>query len=813
MDFRKIFIYVDLSFKSYINVLFNEQINLIEQNLAAQDNILTALTDVYARSADSRKLVDEVLKRREGMINSLISSYDAYEDLLAKSFKGLEFYRKLETNVSKLLQRVKSTCKVQEEEREQILARNNKPNNIPKATEFVGPGATQDEPISTGGGLKLKDYLANRQKGVSTPSYQNPYYNQHVVQSGSPQPLPAVRPAPVGQEGNDAGSSLAPDTSDSNRNYPYSAGYADYYTAQRGVSELPQAYGQYMDYPGGGLNCSLPRSGTTNTGSTYHQANGSTDTTEVTSFNGQYLNYEQSQYPHNVQGQYPAASTQLQYNPNSYANYPGYSSYPEQNYTPQNPAASSQESQPPHSTVENSNIPTAGIKPQNQQPYMLPNKSAYSESQHNLGLGMRQDQQIAPQTSITPQHQLSQSQQIAGQIRQYESQNSQLQQSLQQIPQHSLQASTANNQIPTHSDQPYGVNQQIPSHYQISSLAMQQPISQPQQIPSQNHQPQSVSREAPLPQSHEVPQIPANDIPAAIPAQMQYPQSQYSGSVAISSGLQYGTYPGSSSYVSSPYPPGVHQNQQGYSNSTTSQQQQIQSQLLSHQGQSTYQEGKQIQQNEANAPGTVQGQNTQVTQSYPDGQQNYGSYQNPYAYQTQNPQNSTVPQSYGVGSYSTHSEMIQSHAKPVQNYQYSLQGQYAVATQYQGFVQGYQNTYSGSQVPSDSSLTSQIDSYKGHPGYIYDPNTGLYQYSSGYQNSQTATPDPNSVGVPVSVVQQNQAYSNYAPQDNNTQYTIANNNTATNHTPSSQYNQQTYQTPNYNQAYYTLPYGHQGQSK
>lgn len=102
------------------------QVTLIEQNLAAQDNILAALTDAYAQTANIRKGVEEILKRREHIISSLIASYDAYEDLLAKSSKGLEFYRKLEINVSKLLQRVKSTCKVQEEEREHILAQDNK---------------------------------------------------------------------------------------------------------------------------------------------------------------------------------------------------------------------------------------------------------------------------------------------------------------------------------------------------------------------------------------------------------------------------------------------------------------------------------------------------------------------------------------------------------------------------------------------------------------------------------------------------------------------------------------------------------------
>ena len=57
------------------------------------------------------------------MIKQLITSYDVYEDLLAKSGQGHEYYKKLEENVNRLLQRCRSVCKVQNEEREQIKAR------------------------------------------------------------------------------------------------------------------------------------------------------------------------------------------------------------------------------------------------------------------------------------------------------------------------------------------------------------------------------------------------------------------------------------------------------------------------------------------------------------------------------------------------------------------------------------------------------------------------------------------------------------------------------------------------------------------
>nr|CAD7437881.1 unnamed protein product [Timema bartmani] len=210
-------------------------VTFIEQNLLAQENILKALTDAYARYAGTRKATNEIIRKRESIINGLIASYDAYEDLLAKSSKGLEFYRKLETNVSKLLQRVKGTCRVQEEEREQILLKNKK--SLPrtrKAASNTSSDSDSNEPSSSG--PKLKDYLQNMKKGGSggggysvgsQPS--NPYFNAavtgygHLPSSISPQPsgyydqsgmvsqlssdsgsqqwIPSVRPAPVGSEG------------------------------------------------------------------------------------------------------------------------------------------------------------------------------------------------------------------------------------------------------------------------------------------------------------------------------------------------------------------------------------------------------------------------------------------------------------------------------------------------------------------------------------------------------------------------------------------------------------------------------------
>lgn len=192
---------------------------MIEQNLTAQDNILKALTDAYARYAEIIKSTNEIARKREATISALISSYDAYDDLIAKSNKGLEFYRKLEANVSKLLQRVKGTCKVQDEEREQILAKNNK-------KLFLNREKSVENTITESGGPKLKDYLLSMKRnatpglsgyvvGQSATGFYSPDFNQTAglgsqASANYPDPtmrndfgygIPGVRPAPVGSEG------------------------------------------------------------------------------------------------------------------------------------------------------------------------------------------------------------------------------------------------------------------------------------------------------------------------------------------------------------------------------------------------------------------------------------------------------------------------------------------------------------------------------------------------------------------------------------------------------------------------------------
>ncbi|XP_071053050.1 tyrosine-protein phosphatase non-receptor type 23 [Onthophagus taurus] len=200
---------------------------LIEKNVGAQDNIAKALVEAYAQFTSARKYIQDVTTKRSTFITNLIASYDAIDDLLSKANKGIEFYNKLETNVSKLFQRIKSACKVQDEEREQILLKNKE----------VKPEPVISAGLTTTRGPKLKDYLDNM-KGDKLSVKMDNFNPVYAVGSDSLWP-PGVRPTPVGSEITTTASSntyvggervdysqLAyGSSSQTNSVYTYSAGY------------------------------------------------------------------------------------------------------------------------------------------------------------------------------------------------------------------------------------------------------------------------------------------------------------------------------------------------------------------------------------------------------------------------------------------------------------------------------------------------------------------------------------------------------------------------------------------------------------
>ncbi|XP_067094122.1 tyrosine-protein phosphatase non-receptor type 23 isoform X2 [Osmerus mordax] len=112
-----------------------EQVKVyIDQNLAAQENILKALTEANVQYATVRKGLSETEHKWNTMVQMLVASYEAYEDLMKKSQEGKEFYEDLEAKSSRLLEKAKNLCQGREEERKAILDRETQKKPPPRPT-------------------------------------------------------------------------------------------------------------------------------------------------------------------------------------------------------------------------------------------------------------------------------------------------------------------------------------------------------------------------------------------------------------------------------------------------------------------------------------------------------------------------------------------------------------------------------------------------------------------------------------------------------------------------------------------------------
>ncbi|XP_041100958.1 tyrosine-protein phosphatase non-receptor type 23-like isoform X2 [Polyodon spathula] len=127
--------------RSEMKKLFEEQLKkyeqvkvYIDQNLAAQENILKALTEANVQYASVRKGLAETEHKWNTTVQTLVSSYEAYEDLMKKSQEGKEFYDDLEGKASRLLERARSTCQARQQERQQSLDRELQKKAPPRPT-------------------------------------------------------------------------------------------------------------------------------------------------------------------------------------------------------------------------------------------------------------------------------------------------------------------------------------------------------------------------------------------------------------------------------------------------------------------------------------------------------------------------------------------------------------------------------------------------------------------------------------------------------------------------------------------------------
>ncbi|CAK7293006.1 Tyrosine-protein phosphatase non-receptor type 23 [Vulpes lagopus] len=183
---------------SEMKKLFEEQLKkydqlrvYLEQNLAAQDNVLRALTEANVQYAAVRRVLSELDQKWNSTLQTLVASYEAYEDLMKKSQEGKDFYADLESKVAALLERAQSTCQAREAARQQLLDRElkKKPPPRPTAPKPLLPRREEGEVLETG---DLPEELRSLPpEMVAAPRPPDTYLAAAAVLRFPPSPFPS----------------------------------------------------------------------------------------------------------------------------------------------------------------------------------------------------------------------------------------------------------------------------------------------------------------------------------------------------------------------------------------------------------------------------------------------------------------------------------------------------------------------------------------------------------------------------------------------------------------------------------------------
>ncbi|XP_067267460.1 tyrosine-protein phosphatase non-receptor type 23b isoform X1 [Chanodichthys erythropterus] len=198
--------------RAEIKTLFAEQLKkydqlkgYIEQNLAAQDNILKALTEANVQYAPVRKTLMLTEQQWNETVQSLIASFEAYEDLIKKAKEGRDFYQDLDKKTTGLLDKTKSCCQTREEERVALLEKEigKGPPPRPAARKPVvgqkvvgsrtGPSSLESIGPSVASFEDLPQELRSLPPNLNLP--RGPVFPNPVPHGGSPFP-PARFPNP-----------------------------------------------------------------------------------------------------------------------------------------------------------------------------------------------------------------------------------------------------------------------------------------------------------------------------------------------------------------------------------------------------------------------------------------------------------------------------------------------------------------------------------------------------------------------------------------------------------------------------------------
>ncbi|KAK0424829.1 hypothetical protein QR680_008877 [Steinernema hermaphroditum] len=135
----------------------DKQIAVIDQNLAAQENILNALTDANAQYSTVRQQSVELAQKRMNQILALVNAYDVFKDVNEKAGAGINFYSqllaesvKLEPSISGMemhCQKVKKEQQEKQREMEEKMREIHMKAETSDTMALFGYGSQQNEPV------------------------------------------------------------------------------------------------------------------------------------------------------------------------------------------------------------------------------------------------------------------------------------------------------------------------------------------------------------------------------------------------------------------------------------------------------------------------------------------------------------------------------------------------------------------------------------------------------------------------------------------------------------------------------------------
>ncbi|CAF4138483.1 unnamed protein product [Rotaria magnacalcarata] len=155
--------------ETYKNLFFEQLkkhekfVKIIEQNCAAQDNILHSLTEANANIVDMRTKLSTTVENRHRLIQEYINSFKLFDETLSKSNEGIEFYKKQNVKLNSLNERLK-TLESQPLPKTQL--------NTKVASEYNTFSQDVNSPVIPDR-LRLKDYLDAMKSETWSPRTAN----------------------------------------------------------------------------------------------------------------------------------------------------------------------------------------------------------------------------------------------------------------------------------------------------------------------------------------------------------------------------------------------------------------------------------------------------------------------------------------------------------------------------------------------------------------------------------------------------------------------------------------------------------------